>query len=166
MKKTWFDELTKSPLGALSVVVTQAGVCRITFGKARDLAFEQAEGNPPSSLYHALRQLREYLAGERRNFDLPLDLDECTPFQSRVLAACREIPYGQMLTYGELALMAGAAASASRAVGMIMASNPLPLVIPCHRVVGKDGKLHGYAAPGGVESKAWLLQMEGARLVG
>ncbi len=166
MEMTWFDELTKTPLGPLSVVVTQRGVLRILFGRARDLDFDQAEGSPPATLYHALSQLRQYLAGERQNFDLPLDVRPATPFQAEVLEACRQIPYGQVRTYADLAAAVGAPVSASRAVGMVMASNPLPLVIPCHRVVGRDGKLHGYAAPGGVESKAWLLQLEGSRLVG
>lgn len=166
METTWFDEITKTPLGPLSVVVTPQGIRRIEFGKALHLPYDQAEGNPPTLLYQALRQLKEYLAGERREFALQLDLSGMTDFQTRVLMACYAIPYGKVCTYSDLAREVGASASASRAVGMIMASNPLPLVIPCHRVVGKDGKLHGYAAPGGVESKAWLLQLEGARLVG
>lgn len=167
MDQTWFDELPQTPLGPLSVEVNRLGVRRIQFGKVRDvLSMEQAEGNPPLSLYQALRQLKEFLAGERREFDLPLDLSGATGFQLKVLEACRAIPYGQVCTYGDLARVVGSPLSASRAVGLIMATNPLPLVIPCHRVVGKDGKLHGYAAPGGVESKAWLLRLEGSRLVG
>jgi methylated-DNA-[protein]-cysteine S-methyltransferase len=164
--ETWFDELPRSPIGALSVVVTRAGVRQVVFGKSLDLPLDMAEGNPPSALYHAIRQLREFLAGERRVFDLPLDLDGLTDFQKKVLAACQEIPYGQTLTYADLAQKVGAPLSASRAVGMVMATNPLPLIIPCHRVVGRDGKLHGYAGAGGVETKAWLLRLEGARLVG
>lgn len=164
--KNWFDELPRSPIGALSLVVTRAGVRQLVFGKSLDLPLEMAEGSPPPVLYHAIRQLREYLAGERRVFDLPLDLRGLTDFQQKVLAACQAIPYGETLTYADLAENVGAPLSASRAVGMVMASNPLPLIIPCHRVVGRDGKLHGYAGAGGVETKAWLLRMEGARLVG
>lgn len=164
--ETWFDELPRSPIGALSVVVTRAGVWRIEFGKSLNLPFDMAEGNPPSALYHAIRQLREFLSGERKAFDLPLDLRGLTDFQQKVLAACQMIPYGQTLTYADLAEKVGASVNASRAVGMVMASNPLPLIIPCHRVVGRDGRLHGYAGAGGVETKAWLLRLEGSRLVG
>lgn len=166
MPDTWFDELTQSPIGALTVQVTRLGVRRVLFGKAQALAESQAEGYPPACLYQALRQLREYLQGARRVFDLPLDLSGTSVFQNRVLQACRQIPYGQVRTYGDLAKEVGAGSSASRAVGMIMAGNPLPLLIPCHRVLGKDGALRGYAAPGGVETKAWLLRLEGARLLG
>lgn len=162
----WFDELPFSPIGAVSVVVTRVGVKQVVFGKSQNLPLEMAEGNPPLVLYQAIRQLREYLAGQRRAFDLALDLRGLTDFQRKVLAACSAIPYGETVTYADLALKVGSPISASRAVGMVMASNPLPLVIPCHRVVGRDGKLHGYTGSGGVETKAWLLRMEGARLVG
>ena len=80
------------------------------------------------------------------------------------MRACLAVPYGQVRTYGELARQTGSVGSA-RAVGGIMASNPIPIVIPCHRVVGSDGKLHGYGSPGGVDDKARLLTLEGQRIV-
>ena len=102
-------------------------------------------------------ELLEYLAGARRDFDLPL-APQGTPFQQRVWAALREIPYGQTRSYRELALAAGSPRG-YRAVGMANHRNPIPILIPCHRVVGADGSLTGYA--GGLELKRKLLELEG-----
>ena len=102
-------------------------------------------------------ELLEYLAGARRDFDLPL-APQGTPFQQRVWAALREIPYGQTRSYRELALAAGSPRG-YRAVGMANHWNPIPILIPCHRVVGADGSLTGYA--GGLELKRKLLELEG-----
>ena len=95
---------------------------------------------------------------------MPIDWRAMQPYQEKVLRACYAIPYGQTWTYGDLARQTGSPGSA-RAVGGIMASNPISIVIPCHRVVGSDGKLHGYGSPGGVEDKAQLLALEGQRIV-
>ena len=102
-------------------------------------------------------ELLEYLAGARRDFDLPL-APQGTPFQQRVWAALREIPYGQTRSYRELALATGSPRG-YRAVGMANHRNPIPILIPCHRVVGADGSLTGYA--GGLELKRKLLELEG-----
>ena len=99
----------------------------------------------------------EYLAGARRDFDLPL-APQGTPFQQRVWAVLREIPYGQTRSYRELALAAGSPRG-YRAVGMANHRNPIPILIPCHRAVGADGSLTGYA--GGLELKRKLLELEG-----
>ena len=101
-------------------------------------------------------ELLEYLAGARRDFDLPL-APQGTPFQQRVWAALREIPYGQTRSYRELALAAGSPRG-YRAVGMANHRNPIPILIPCHRVVGADGSLTGYG--GGLEAKQFLLELE------
>jgi methylated-DNA-[protein]-cysteine S-methyltransferase len=101
-------------------------------------------------------QLRDYLAGRRRDFDLPVHL-AVTPFQSKVLHEVKKIPYGETRSYGELARRIGNP-RAARAVGGAMHANPLPLVIPCHRVIGADGSLVGFG--GGLEVKASLLEME------
>ena len=103
-------------------------------------------------------ELLEYLAGARRDFDLPL-APQGTPFQQRVWAVLREIPYGQTRSYRELALAAGSPRG-YRAVGMANHRNPIPILIPCHRAVGADGSLTGYA--GGLELKRKLLELEGA----
>lgn len=109
-------------------------------------------------LERAAEQLREYLEGRRGSFDLRLDLTGLGPFTRAVLLACREIPAGECRTYGELAQAVGRP-RAARAVGQAMARNPLPLVIPCHRVVGSQGRLTGFG--GGLCRKAELLGREG-----
>jgi methylated-DNA-[protein]-cysteine S-methyltransferase len=110
--------------------------------------------------YPAGEQLSAYFAGKRRAFDLPLD-PEGTPFQLEVWAALREIPYGHTLTYAELARRLGSP-GAGRAIGLANSRNPLPIVIPCHRVVGAGGSLTGYT--GGLAIKKALLELEGALL--
>lgn len=108
---------------------------------------------------NALHQLGEYLRGGLRDFDLPLDFSAMTPFQAKVLQLTSFIPYGKTSTYKEIAILAGNE-HAARAVGRVEATNPIPIVIPCHRVLGSDGALHGYGGPGGVKLKAWLLDLE------
>lgn len=106
------------------------------------------------------RQLTEYFAGQRKEFDLPLSW-ETTPFRDKVWRALQAIPYGETITYGELARRIGSP-RAVRAVGQANHFNPLPIIIPCHRVVGKNGSLTGYA--GGVAVKQALLRLEGIEL--
>ena len=106
-----------------------------------------------------LAQIGEYLAGQRRDFDFPIHWSVMTPFQQQSLQATYAIPYGQTVTYGEIARRIGRPRSA-RAVGRAQATNPMPLVIPCHRVLGADGGLHGYGAGEGLATKAWLLKLE------
>jgi methylated-DNA-[protein]-cysteine S-methyltransferase len=110
--------------------------------------------------------LRRHFTGERQSFDdVPLDLSAVTPFRRRILELIRVIPYGEVWTYGQVATLAGAP-GAARAVGGAMASNPLPVVIPCHRVVAGDGRLTGYTAPGGIGSKEYLLRLEDVEFKG
>lgn len=114
-----------------------------------------------SALAAAVRQITDYLHGRRRDFDLALDLSDLTDFQRRALALVRAIPYGQTRTYGDLAAALGNP-RAARAVGRANATNPLPLVIPCHRVLGSNNALHGYAY--GLARKQWLLDLEGRHI--
>ena len=107
----------------------------------------------------ALRQIAEYLQGQRQVFDLPVDWSVLTHFQEQALRATYAIPYGQTTTYGAIARGMGKP-RAARAVGRAEATNPMPLVIPCHRVLGADGGLHGYGAGKGLETKKWLLRLE------
>jgi methylated-DNA-[protein]-cysteine S-methyltransferase len=123
---------------------------RSTDGWAQDAAVEP--------LAATLRQLREYFAGTRREFDLPLRL-QGSPFQQRVWRELRKIPYGATWSYGQLAMRIGNP-SASRAVGLANGRNPISILVPCHRVIGADGSLTGYG--GGLERKSWLLAHEGA----
>jgi O-6-methylguanine DNA methyltransferase len=112
----------------------------------------------------ALQQINEYFSGKRKVFDLLIDWETMPVFQQTVLKAVSDIPWGQVRTYGEIAQSIGRP-KAFRAVGGANARNPIPIIIPCHRVVGSDGKLHGYSAPGGLETKAWLLAFERQTLI-
>ncbi|HEX30468.1 TPA: methylated-DNA--[protein]-cysteine S-methyltransferase [Candidatus Poribacteria bacterium] len=103
-----------------------------------------------------------YFRGERIDFNFPLDMSFGTPFMQRVWEATRLIPYGETRSYAWVARMAGSP-RAFRAVGMALARNPLPLFVPCHRVIGSDGSLKGFSAPGGVKLKMKLLEHEGIR---
>ena len=114
-------------------------------------------------LQQAANELQAYLMGSLKAFSLPLDLSDLTPFQQEVLAAVALIPWGQTRTYSEVAAQIGKP-NAIRAVGNALAHNPLMLFVPCHRVIGSDGKLHGFSAPQGVALKAWLLDHEGVKL--
>lgn len=108
-----------------------------------------------------MRQVREYLAGKRTSFDVDLELAWVTPFRREVLLACAAVPRGQVATYADLARRVGSP-KAARAVGNTMRTNPIPIVIPCHRIVGSDGSLTGFG--GGLDVKARLLELEGARI--
>jgi methylated-DNA-[protein]-cysteine S-methyltransferase len=107
------------------------------------------------------KELKDYLRGKRREFTFDIDWSVFRPFQRLALQAVFDIPYGETRTYGEIAAQIGHA-TAYRAVGRANATNPMPLVIPCHRVIGRDGKLHGYGGGDGLPTKEWLLKMEGA----
>ncbi|MBC3179832.1 methylated-DNA--[protein]-cysteine S-methyltransferase [Corynebacterium lujinxingii] len=135
-----------TPIGRLGVVVKQGRVCEVRFG-GHSLDDDTAS-----------RQLREYFAGERRQFDLPLDLSGVTPFRAEVLRALMQVPYGETTTYAGLA-RAVDNPKAVRAVGSACATNPLPILIPCHRVLRADGQLGGYR--GGEAAKRFLLRLEG-----
>ena len=120
----------------------------------------------PKAASREIRQLAErlqaYADGRRDQFlDIPVALSDATPFQRQVLQQCRRIRYGQTITYGQLAAKAGYP-QAARAVGGVMARNRVPLVIPCHRVVGSSGTLRGYSGCGGTAMKRRLLELEGA----
>ncbi len=156
-----------SPFGSLILVATPTGLCRVGLpGEgwaalkewlARWVGPEMPEENP-EALAPAVTQLREYFSRLRREFDLPLDL-RGTPFQRRVWEELRGIPYGQTVSYGELARRVGRP-GAARAVGRAVGANPIPIIVPCHRVVGADHSLVGYG--GGLEVKEALLRLEGA----
>lgn len=107
------------------------------------------------------KQLCDYLAGKRRSFDVKLDLSWMTPFRRRVMEACAAVPRGQTSTYADLARKAGSP-TAYRAAGRTMATNPVPIVVPCHRILGSSGGLHGFG--GGLDMKARLLALEGVTL--
>lgn len=157
MRYTYLD----SPIGALLVAGDDAGIRRIGFPGGRHvLKPDPAWTEDAGAFADARAQIDAYFAGELTEFDLPL-APETTPFQGRVLSALRKVPYGATVSYGELARRVGNP-RASRAVGMANGRNPIPIVIPCHRVIGANGDLTGFG--GGLATKRRLLALE-ARFV-
>jgi methylated-DNA-[protein]-cysteine S-methyltransferase len=161
-------ELTDSPVGELLVAATERGVCRISFDPNPEGDLEwlaRAYGarvlRSPRPLEQARRELDEYFEGGRREFALAVDLGAVPEFQRRVLEELRRVPYGATDTYGGLAGRIGRP-RAARAVGGALNRNPIPIVVPCHRIVGASGSLVGYA--GGLARKEQLLALEGAML--
>ncbi len=147
-----------SPIGPLALTAGPAGMVRVDFG-AVPLVDDPGGGAPAEAhLAQAADELEEYFAGSRRAFTVALDRSERRGFRGEVLTALETVPYGETVSYGELAGMAGRPL-ASRAVGTAMATNPLPLVVPCHRVVAAGGRLGGYGP--GPELKLQLLELEG-----
>lgn len=121
-------------------------------------------GEPTAPARAAITALQAYLHGQPNAMEtVPLDLTEATPFLQRVYRTLREVPAGQTISYGQLATAAGSSRGA-RAVGRAMARNPLPILIPCHRVLTSDGGRGGYSGPGGLATKAQLLALEGVAL--
>jgi methylated-DNA-[protein]-cysteine S-methyltransferase len=150
-----------SPVGPLLLAADDTGLRQIEFVNGR----HPVQPNPPwphdqTLLHEPIRQLRAYFAGELEAFDLPL-APHGTPFQLNVWRRLCEIPYGETISYGELARRVGNP-NASRAVGLANGSNPIAIVIPCHRVIGSNGKLTGYG--GGLPIKEKLLALERRQL--
>ena len=156
-------DVVDSPVGELHVATTERGLCRISYF-AEDwedaLARQFGVRVLRSPLDDVRRELDEYFAGRRRAFDLPIDL-RVAPFHANVLRELARVPYGRTETYGALAAKAGRP-GAARAVGTVMNRNPIPIVLPCHRIIGANGSLTGYA--GGLDVKRQLLELEGAML--
>lgn len=158
MEVAWGE--VRTPIGVLAVGATARGLIRMSFsGAARVAARTPLPVGYDASLLEApVRQLEEYFAGDRREFDLPLDWGLIGGFSRDVLQTLYDtVGYGEVVTYGELARVTGVP-DGSQAVGRAMGANPLPVVVPCHRVVAADG-LGGYG--GGLEIKRRLLEMEG-----
>jgi methylated-DNA-[protein]-cysteine S-methyltransferase len=150
-----------SPLGPLLLVADEAGLRQINFPKGgRPAPVEPEWREDASSFIEIVRQLGAYFGGEIEGFDLPL-APEGTPFQQKVWKKLCGIPYGETISYGELARRIGNP-NASRAVGLANGSNPIPIIIPCHRVIGSNGKLTGYG--GGLPIKEKLLALEKRQL--
>ena len=158
-------DLTDSPIGELLVAATDRGVCRISFDPDPERELEElakAYGirvlRSTRPLDRPRRELDEYFEGRRRDFGVDVDLRPVPAFQQLVLAELRRVPYGETATYGGLATRIGRP-RAARAVGGALNRNPVPIVVPCHRIVGASGSLVGYA--GGLERKERLLALEG-----
>ena len=156
-----------SPIGTLLIATTGRGLVRISFhSEAEDLVLEELARRvsprvvrAPARVAPVARELDEYFGGRRRDFDVPLDWALVGPYARKVLRATAAIPFGQVSTYREVARKAGNPA-ASRAAGNALGSNPIPVVVPCHRVLRTNGTLGGYG--GGLDKKELLLRLEGA----
>jgi methylated-DNA-[protein]-cysteine S-methyltransferase len=156
-------DVVETPIGELLLAATDRGLARIHFdpnGDEEELARIFGNRVLRSPLDEVRRELDEYFEGRRHDFDLALDL-RVVPFNAEVLDELARVPYGTTTTYGALAAKVGRP-RAARAIGTVMNRNPIPIVLPCHRVIGANGSLTGYG--GGLDRKLKLLQLEGAIL--
>lgn len=163
-----FDVMDDTPVGSLLLAVTERGVCRISYdpdpeGQLEQLArhFGPRVLRSSKPLDRVRSELDQYFTGRRRRFDVEPDLRSVAPYHRAVLDELARVEYGTTTTYGALAALTGKP-RAARAVGTLMNRNPVPIVLPCHRVVGASGSLTGYG--GGLDRKAYLLRLEGALL--
>ncbi len=164
----YFGETEQTSIGKFWLAVSDLGLVAVEWGLTRAefeayliKRFKRPVQYDPQRILEAARQINTYLSGIQQTFTLEIDWTVLRPFQQSVLQATWKIPRGETRTYKEIAEHIGRP-RAARAVGRAEATNPMPLVIPCHRVIGTDGKLHGYGMAEGVKTKEWLLKMEGA----
>lgn len=154
-----FLRRVESPIGRLELISDGKSITSLTIERKGHLPHEEQDERTNRVLDRAVKQLAEYFAGKRRTFTLPT-APGGTEFQRQVWSGLAAIPWGEAWSYGELGASTGRA-TAGRAVGGAVGSNPLPLIIPCHRVLASDGKITGYSGGNGVPTKAWLLEHEG-----
>jgi methylated-DNA-[protein]-cysteine S-methyltransferase len=154
-----------APIGRVLVAVGDAGLVRVGFRQSEAAFVGELERQlgvravrSPSQTAEVVEQLRAYFAGRRRRFDVPVDLRHVTPFVRRVLTATMQVPAGNLVSYGDIARRIGQP-KGSRAVGQALGRNPIPIVIPCHRVIAAGGRIGGYT--GGLAIKRRLLRLEG-----
>ena len=152
--------------GSVAVVAQNGCLLRVCFECSPDdiittinRFYPEAKQSSQQLVQNGLEQLKEYFLGKRRVFNVPLGSDSFTDFTRKVQQALLEVPYGSVVSYGQLAAMSGSP-RAARAVGGVMSSNPFPLIVPCHRVVNADGRIGHYSAAHGTKTKAWLIDFE------
>ena len=167
MKTIFIGHTGFTPLGDLWVAFSENGLVAVEFPVSQEefsASLQKRHAvrieHNPDEVDEAVNQLQEYAGGVRKEFNLPVDWSIVREFQRQVLQATFSIPYGEIRSYKDIAVSIGKPRSA-RAVGRAEATNPMPVVLPCHRVLGSDGKLHGYGAGNGLETKTWLLRLEG-----
>ncbi len=165
-----YDVAPNTAIGPVFVAVSERGLMAVRFGidePAFIEALRRQTGTTPerstAKAGRAARQMAEYLAGRRQAFDMPVDLSAITDFQRQVLLAACQIPRGQVVTYTDLARRIGKP-GAARAVGQALSRNPVPIVVPCHRVLAADGSLRGYLGSQGTATKERLLRLEGVSM--
>jgi len=156
----------QSPIGPMYLAASERGINHVVFRVSEENFLARLDPlahirHDSAALAEAVDELLAYFDNPTRGFDIPLDLTDVTPFQRQALQLIRGIPTGRVWTYKDVAEKLGKP-KASRAVGQAMARNPVPIIIPCHRVVGSGGALTGYGGGGGIATKRWLLEFEGA----
>jgi methylated-DNA-[protein]-cysteine S-methyltransferase len=148
-----------SPIGRLEIASDGNAIISLSIERDGHLPFEEAAENSNDILDRAAVQLDEYFAGTRRDFDLPIALHG-TEFQRSVWTQLNDLGFGEVASYGELGLATGRA-TAGRAVGGAVGANPIPIIVPCHRVLASNNRITGYSGGEGIPTKAWLLAHEG-----
>jgi methylated-DNA-[protein]-cysteine S-methyltransferase len=153
-----------SPLGRIEITSDGAAITSLSIERHGDdgiarLPFDEVPENPSRLLDLAATQLGEYFAGTRQNFELPVAFHG-TAFQESIWSQLVDIPFGEVMSYGELGLASGRA-SAGRAVGGAVGANPVPIIVPCHRVLAGNRRITGYSGGNGIPTKVWLLDHEG-----
>jgi methylated-DNA-[protein]-cysteine S-methyltransferase len=166
-EKIYLGELNNTSLGDFRLAASDLGLLAVEWADSQpELASylsrlkRPVESNQKMIQPYA-KELGEYIKGKRREFTFPIDWSSLKPFQSKAMKIVFAIPYGETRTYADVAIQMNHP-NAYRAVGRANATNPMPIVIPCHRLIGRDGKLHGYGGGDGLKTKEWLLKMEGA----
>jgi methylated-DNA-[protein]-cysteine S-methyltransferase len=166
----YYDSLADTPVGPLFIALTNKGIVALEYSESATASAGRLRQRGSYELIHsrekvshAAREVMDYLEGRRADFDLPLDLTGLTTFQRLVLLAVVGVPRGKVATYAEIARKIDRP-RAARAVGQALRRNPIPIVIPCHRVLASDGGLGGYTGRGGLRTKKQLLSLEGVRL--
>lgn len=148
-----------SPIGRIEVASDGDAIVSLAIERAGHLPWEQEPERSTAVLDRAVEQLRGYFAGERHDFDVPVKLGG-TEFQRAVWDELARVPFGGVLSYGEIGMSTGRA-TAGRAVGGAVGANPIPIIVPCHRVLASDGRITGYSGGNGIPTKVWLLDHEG-----
>jgi methylated-DNA-[protein]-cysteine S-methyltransferase len=158
---TNFDALVRmdSPIGRLEIVARGDSVVGLTIECDGELPHDSMPEKNNAVLVTATKQLGEYFSGKRREFSVPVSLAG-TPFQTSVWDALAAIPFGSVRSYGDVGMTTGRS-TAGRAVGGAVGANPVPIIIPCHRVLAGDGRITGYSGGNGIPTKVWLLDHEG-----
>lgn len=166
----YYDSVPDTPIGKLWVALSERGLVAVSLGGpeaefvrgvTRRIGRRAVRSSKPVG--KARRELTAYLEGRRQAFSIDVDLRYVTPFQREVLLAARGVPRGQVATYGQIARRIGRP-GAARAIGQALGGNPMPIVVPCHRVLASDGSLRGYSGRGGIRTKRRLLALEGVTL--
>jgi len=158
-----YTSRVQSPVGTVCIVANESAVIAVAIHPERSAKLQRLglTGDKQSNRISqtAAEQIMEYFAGKRKTFDLPVSFASMSPFARKILSGLITVPYGETRSYGALAAICGHPLAA-RAVGRVMAANPVPIIVPCHRIVGSSGKMTGYSGGDGIATKEWLLAFE------